>query len=151
MKKILFLVCVIALSSCTGNSNDSKIDADDVTNTASAKGKENTDLPEMTFEEEVFDFGMLTQGETVSHDFTFTNTGKTNLVISGASGSCGCTVPKWPKEPIAPGSKQKINVVFNSEGKRGQQEKTVTIVTNCEPATRVIRIKCDVIVAETAK
>ncbi|MCC6371709.1 MAG: DUF1573 domain-containing protein [Bacteroidia bacterium] len=151
MKKLLLLAGVIILSSCTNNSGEDKIGTDDVTNSASANGKVNTNLPEMTFEEEVFDFGMLTQGETVSHDFTFTNTGKTNLVISGASGSCGCTVPKWPKEPIAPGAKAKINVVFNSESKRGIQEKTITIVTNCEPATRIIRIKCDVIVAETAK
>ena len=70
---------------------------------------------------------------------------------TNANGSCGCTVPEWPSEPVKPGAEGKINVVFSSEGKSGLQEKTVTIVTNCEPATKVIRIKTEIIVAETAK
>jgi hypothetical protein len=60
-------------------------------------------------------------------------------------------VPEWPKEPISPGQNAKINVIFNSEGKSGYQEKSITIVTNCEPATRVIKIKTDIVVPETAK
>ena len=70
---------------------------------ASADGKKKEILPEIKFTEEVFDFGRITQGEKVSHAFTFKNTGTKNLIISGASGSCGCTVPEWPKEPIKPG------------------------------------------------
>jgi len=60
-------------------------------------------------------------------------------------------VPEWPKEPILPGESGKIDVIFSSDGKSGYQEKTITIVSNCEPATRVIRIKCEIIVAETAR
>jgi hypothetical protein len=127
------------------------IDSSDVTNTASANGTVTSDMPEIQFEEEVFDFGKITQGEVVSHDFKFKNTGKSNLIISGASGSCGCTVPKWPKEPVLPGNEGKLNVVFTSEGKKGIQEKTITIVTNCEPSTRIIRIKADILVVESVK
>jgi len=127
------------------------IDSSDVSNNASANGKINSSLPEMQFEEEVFDFGKITQGEVVSHDFKFKNIGNSNLIISGASGSCGCTVPKWPKEPILSGKEGKINVVFSSEGKKGLMDKTVTIVTNCEPSTRIIRIKAEVIVVESVK
>jgi len=127
------------------------MDTDAVSNSASANGEEKGDLPEIKFAEEVFDFGKITQGEKVSHAFTFKNVGKKNLIISGASGSCGCTVPEWPEEPIKPGGEGTINVVFSSEGKSGMQEKTVTIVTNCEPATRVIRIKTEIVVPETAK
>jgi hypothetical protein len=152
MKKILAAVSLLFLFSCNNNGNENgEVGTDVISNNASANGKSNENLPEITFEEEVFDFGRITQGEKVSHAFKFKNTGEKNLIISGASGSCGCTVPEWPKEPIPPGGEGKIDVIFSSEGKSGFQEKTVTIVTNCEPATRVIRIKTEIIVAETAK
>lgn len=151
MKKIIILATALSLWACSNSTNDSGLSSDEVSNNASAEGKINGDLPQMTFTEEVYDFGKITQGEKVSHEFVFKNTGKKNLIISGASGSCGCTVPEWPKEPVLAGADSKINVVFNSEGKRGQQEKTVTIVTNCEPSTKIIKIKAEVIVAETAK
>lgn len=145
----IFLLSVV-LFSCNNDENKG-IDASSVSNTASANGKTNSSLPEIKFDEEVFDFGKITQGEVVSHDFKFKNIGNSNLIISGASGSCGCTVPKWPKEPILTNGEGKMNVVFSSEGKKGIQEKTITIVTNCEPSTRIIRIKADVIVAESVK
>lgn len=151
MKQLVIVALLLSVFSCSHDNAGDQLGTDAITNSASADGKVNTSLPEISFEEEEFDFGRITQGEKVSHAFTFKNTGKSNLVISGASGSCGCTVPEWPKEPIKPGDSGKINVVFSSEGKKGMQEKTVTIVTNCEPATRVIRIKTDIIVAETAK
>lgn len=150
MKKIILILCVLALASCNSGDKDG-IGTDAVSNNESADGKVNGNLPEIKFEEEVYDFGPITQGEKVSHAFTFKNTGNKNLIISGASGSCGCTVPEWPKEPIKPGQSGKIDVVFNSEGKSGIMDKTVTIITNCEPATRIIRIKTEVVVAETAK
>lgn len=151
MKKIFVLASLVFLFSCDNSEDNGSVSSDSVSNNASAKGNINADLPEIKFDEEVFDFGRITQGEKVSHSFTFKNVGKKNLIISGASGSCGCTVPDWPKEPILPGGTGMIDVVFSSEGKSGAQEKTVTVVTNCEPATRVIRIKADIIVAETAK
>lgn len=151
MKKIAVFLLSATLFACGNSEQDDKLSTDEVSVSASANGSEKDNLPEIKFEEEVFDFGRITQGERVSHAFVFKNTGKKNLIISGASGSCGCTVPEWPKEPIKPGAEGKINVVFNSEGKSGLQEKTVTIVTNCEPATRIVRIKTEIIVAETAK
>ncbi len=152
MKKIALLLLAAALYSCSdGQNNGGGLGTDAVSNSASADGNKSADLPEMTFEEEVFDFGKITQGEKVSHSFVFKNTGNKNLIISNAQGSCGCTVPEWPKEPVQPGKTGKINVVFSSEGKSGLQEKTITIVTNCEPATKVIRIKTEIIVAETAR
>ncbi|MDP3556859.1 MAG: DUF1573 domain-containing protein [Bacteroidota bacterium] len=151
MKKTLFAVFIFSLCACSNNENDNAINTDIVNNSSSANGKNDSKLPEIKFEEEEFDFGKITQGEIVSHAFSFKNTGKQNLIISGASGSCGCTVPHWPKEPIKAGEENKINVVFSSEGKSGIQEKTITIVTNCEPATRILKIKTEIIVAETAK
>ena len=149
MSKNLLVSGVLALLlvACGGNekvSND--ISTNDVMNSKSADGEDSGELPLMKFEEETHDFGRITQGEKVSYAFKFTNTGKSNLIISSAAGSCGCTVPEWPKEPIAPGKEGKINVIFSSEGKSGMQEKTITVVTNCEPATQVIRIKTNIIV-----
>jgi hypothetical protein len=152
MKRLILALGLLTLFSCNnGASKGAGIDTDAISNSESADGKTDIDISEMTFEEDVFDFGKIIQGEKVSHAFNFKNTGKKSLIISNASGSCGCTVPDWPREPVQPGQSGKINVVFSSEGKSGLQEKTVTIVTNSEPATKVIRIKADIIVAETAK
>ncbi len=101
-------------------------------------------LTELKFTEEVFDFGNLTDGEKASHVFKFKNTGKEPLLISNAKGSCGCTVPKWPKEPIAPGGSGEIEVTFDSKGKKGAQTKNVTITANTEPANTIIKIKAEV-------
>lgn len=87
----------------------------------------------MTFEEQTFDFGTVTEGEKVSHTYMFTNTGNEPLVLSDAKGSCGCTVPKWPREPIAPGETGQITVEFNSKGKKGQRNQKVTITANTNP------------------
>lgn len=141
----------ILLGSCSNDNQEQGLSTNDVINSASANGENKGTLPEIKFEEEEHDFGRITQGEKVSYAFKFKNIGKGNLIIASAAGSCGCTVPEFPKEPVLPGQEGKINVVFNSEGKSGIQEKTITVVTNCEPSTRVIRIKTNVIVAEAVK
>ena len=81
--------------------------------------------------------------------FRFRNVGQSNLIISSAQGSCGCTVPEWPKEPIKPGEEGKINIIFNSTGKQGLQNKTITLIANTIPNTKVIAIKGEVLVPNT--
>lgn len=85
-------------------------------------------------EKKVFDFGTITEGDTVEHDFQFTNVGEFPLIINNITASCGCTTPEWPREPIAPGAESTIKVRFNSKGKVGMNTKTVTIFANTEPA-----------------
>ena len=94
----------------------------------------------LEFSETTFDFGEVDEGEKVSHVYKFTNTGSEPLVISNAKGSCGCTVPKWPKNPIAPGETGDILVEFNSKGKAGKQTKRVTITANTDPAQSFLTI-----------
>jgi hypothetical protein len=113
--------------------------------TASVTADNVVKTTEIKFEEERFNFGTITQGEKVKHTFKFKNTGSEELVIVSAKGSCGCTVPEWPKEPIAPGADGEIYVVFNSDGKSGKQVKQVSIVANTEPATSVIALEGDII------
>ncbi|MES2567665.1 MAG: DUF1573 domain-containing protein [Bacteroidota bacterium] len=145
---ILVLSLIVLTTSCKEQRTD--ISTNDIMNTKSANGNSNADLPEIKFEEETHDFGRITQGEKVTYGFKFKNTGGANLIISSASGSCGCTIPDYPKKPILPGEEALINVVFASEGKSGIVEKSVTIVTNCEPSTRIIYIKANIIVPTSA-
>ena len=97
--------------------------------------------PVMTFKTKEHDFGTIAQGEKVETVFNFKNTGESNLVISKAVGSCGCTVPEYPKEPIAPGKTAKILVSFNSAGKNGKQMKTVSLTTNTLEGNEILTIK----------
>ena len=99
----------------------------------------------MQFEEQSFDFGSIKEGEKVEHVFKFKNTGKNPLIIQSARGSCGCTVPEYPREPIPPGGTGQMLVKFDSEGKKGNQEKHVTITANTIPAESRISIKAAVI------
>jgi len=126
------------------------ISTDVISVPASGTGKpaEPGSAPVMTFNEEKHDFGKITQGEKVSYSFMFKNTGGSDLVISSAQGSCGCTVPSYPHTAIKAGATSKIDVVFNSEGKSGLVQKTVTLVTNCNPSTKVISISSTIIVPE---
>ncbi len=112
--------------------------------TLSNVGNDNANQPSFKFNEEQFDFGTIMQGEKVTHAFEFTNSGKEPLVISNASGSCGCTVPEWPKEPIMGGAKAVIKVTFNSEGKQGVQDKTITLQSNARQNPMVIHLKGNV-------
>jgi len=82
------------------------------------------------FTEEVFDYGFIMQGDTVQHDFYFKNVGNDDLVIKRVEPSCGCTVPIYPKEPIAPGEDGKIAVTFKSAGKLGRQVPSIKVFTN---------------------
>ncbi|WP_057935790.1 DUF1573 domain-containing protein [Algoriphagus resistens] len=93
---------------------------------------------EITFKEKSIDFGDITQGEKVAHTFELTNTGSAPLIISNVAATCGCTVPSWPKEPIAPGKSSEIKVSFNSAGKMGKQNSVVRIYSNAsEPIEKV--------------
>lgn len=123
-----------ACNEASTNEAKTEVTADNVEKTTS-----------ISFEEERFNFDVVTQGEKVKHSYKFKNTGDEDLVIVSAKGSCGCTVPEWPKEPIAPGGEGEIYVVFNSEGRSGRQVKQVSLVANTEPATSVLVLEGEVV------
>lgn len=151
MKKgILMLAAVTAMvfTSCKDKAAD-KVKAENVEE-AAVRDANAEKFPVLTFKEESFDFGTINEGDVVEHTFTFTNTGDGPLVITAAKGSCGCTVPTWPKgETIAPGESGELLVKFNSRGKKNIQNKTVTISANTEKGKEVIRIKANVTPATT--
>lgn len=103
-----------------------------------AKAQEAASGPVITFNEKTKDFGDIVQGAKVEHTFVLTNTGNSPLVISNVAATCGCTVPNWPKEPVAPGKSAEIKVSFNSAGKMGKQNSIVRIYSNAsEPIEKV--------------
>lgn len=100
---------------------------------------DNPNAPEITFEKEVHDYGTIKQGADGGCEFKFKNTGREPLIISNARGSCGCTVPQWPKDPIKPGESGVIKVNYDTK-RVGPINKTVTITSNAKSANKVIRI-----------
>ncbi|MBI1222028.1 MAG: DUF1573 domain-containing protein [Bacteroidetes bacterium] len=103
-------------------------------------------LPVLSFEKDMYEFpGTIEEGERVRHSFKFTNTGKSDLIISDASAPCGCTIPSYSKEPIPPGGEGKIDVEFNSTGKGGgRMEKSVRVTSNAIPKVTELRIVVNV-------
>jgi hypothetical protein len=96
-----------------------------------ADGEENLeDLGCLQFADSTHDFGTLHEGDVVEYDFEYTNIGKKNVLINDASSTCGCTVPEYTREPIAPGAKGNMKVKFNSAGKFGAVEKPITVYNN---------------------
>jgi len=94
------------------------------------KPKKKKKRAKMHFPEKVYDYGFIMQGDTVQHDFYFKNVGNDDLLIKSVTPSCGCTVPIYPKEPIAPGEDGKISVMFKSAGKLGRQIPNISVLTN---------------------
>lgn len=135
MKKVMLFTVGVFMATACNNA------ADRIENSAVPASEEMMEaLPEIVFESEFHDFGEITEGMVVKHTFTFTNEGEGPLIISNAQGSCGCTVPDWPRQPIAPGESADINVSFNSTGRAGKQDKRVTLTTNAVPQTKVLNI-----------
>lgn len=101
---------------------------------------------EITFKETTHDFGSFPEDSTnLSYSFEFTNTGDGPLIIHQAIATCGCTIPKYPKEPIKPGESGIITVFYNSYGRPGHFYKSVTIRTNAKNDVTRLHIKGDMI------
>lgn len=132
MKKILFIAMVFIFTTAVIAQEKDKAESEKV------KKEEMKPGPRIAFTEEKFDFGDIHQGDKVEHVFKFENSGTEPLILTDVRSTCGCTVPKWPREPIPPGQKSKITVRFNSAGKMGKVNKVVKIVSNAvDPITQV--------------
>lgn len=146
MKKIfLSLVAIAVLAAC----NNEQKPAETVANNGAINANVSPDIdPEnaaaFKFEKESYDFGQINEGEKVSYEFTFRNVGKSPLIITAATATCGCTVPEFPKEPIAPNEEGKISVVFDSAGKAGMQNKVITITANTVPSGTELHLIGDI-------
>ena len=148
---VIIILCVAFVGACKNPKNSTEVENTinpsvvDNPVSASTKKKSKDNIPVFKFDVESHDFGKIIQGEKVSFAFQFKNIGKGDLVIRAAQGSCGCTVPEFPKESIRPGDKGMINVTFNSEGREGHQDKTITIISNTMPNTHTLTVTGNVV------
>jgi hypothetical protein len=114
----------------TMGANPSEMQAGEVENPTSIK-----------YESELYEFGTVNTGAKVRKVFKFTNTGENPLIITNAEASCGCTVPTWSKEPVAPGKSGEMLVIFDTAGKEGLQEKRITVTANTNPPVSFLIVK----------
>ncbi|MGV3507759.1 MAG: DUF1573 domain-containing protein [Sphingobacteriaceae bacterium] len=130
MKKIVLTLLAASVVAISCNSNTAKNTETDSTANATAVAEGNATI---SFEKNNYDFGKITETEKVTHEFKFINNGTEPLIISSATATCGCTVPEYPKEPVAPGESGVIKVVYDSKGQPGMQHKVVTVTANTTP------------------
>jgi hypothetical protein len=97
------------------------------------------------FNEEVHEFGEIPEGPKATHEFHFTNTGNSPLILTNVRTSCGCTSPFWPREPIAPGESSKISVEYNTQNRVGPFNRSVTITSNADTPSKQLFIKGTVV------
>ena len=140
---MLIILTGVLLASC-GN-RDPKASAGSINIEASAdsgRAREAREqgAPAITFEKTTHDFGTITEGEVAEYHFRFKNTGNAELLISSAEASCGCTIPEYSKEPIAPGEEGYIKVKFNSEGRLDKFTKEITVLSNTVPTATELTI-----------
>ncbi len=124
----------------TENANN-KLNVDIINNPRTPDNSNLGELGVLQFADSLHDFGNVKEGDIVSYDFEYKNTGKAPVIITEARASCGCTVPEYTKDPILPGATGKMQVTFNSDGKPGANYKNVTIKSNANPGSQDIAIK----------
>ncbi len=153
MKKVfLTLYClaitgVVAVNAQTNNANTPAPTVAPQTTAAPQPAAAPTPDPDagvFKFKEETHDYGEVPEGPLAECDFTFKNVGKKPIVITEAHGSCGCTVPKWPSEPILPGKTGTIHVAYTTQGRQGPIMKDVTINSNAKQSPMVLHIRGNV-------
>jgi len=137
MKKFFVLAFAVA-SFAACQQSKSSVTTDSTVAATKTVAPENAAV--ISFESGMYNFGKISQGEKVNHEFKFKNTGKSPLIITNATATCGCTTPDIPKAPIKPGESGVIKVVFNSTGKMGMQDKIVTITSNANPETTEVHL-----------
>lgn len=136
---IVLLSLGLAFVSCKENAT-SKIEDTNLETAKERDAKISLGSAIIEFDTKDYDFGTVKEGDVVEGVFKVANRGKTDLVITDASASCGCTVPEWPKEAIKPGDSAQIKFSFNSKGRTGKQSKTITLQTNTANVTETLRI-----------
>ena len=135
-----FVISSVIITSCGNTNAASKVKKENVIEATKRDNDISKGAPIVAFDRLVHDFGTVDEGEVINTSFVVTNSGKSNLVITDAKSTCGCTVPVWPKEPIAPGESAEVKVKFNTRGKPNKQSKSVTLYTNTATGREVVKV-----------
>jgi hypothetical protein len=145
MKKITilfaFLLATNLIISCADGKASTKVNKQNLDTAKTRDAEIKQGVASISFDKKEYDFGTVNEGEIVETVFKVTNSGTIDLVITNATGSCGCTVPVWPKAPIKPGETGDIAVKFNTSGKPNRQMKTVTLTANTESGREVLTLR----------
>ena len=150
MKKLTYTLLSIGfltLVACQNNDTN-KLPAKVINISATADSTSSTNSttkPEITFTEKGHNFGPMQEGDVVEYSFKFKNTGNADLLIVSATASCGCTVPDYPKDLIKPDTEGYLKVKFDSKGKVGMFDKTVTVICNTEMRETILTISGEVL------
>lgn len=149
LKKTVAMIAIasLVLTACKKENAALRID-DETAKQAEVAHAQSGNLPVAEFDNMEHDFGTIKAGDKVEHVYKVTNKGTADLVISEVKPSCGCTVPDFTKEPIKPGAAGDIKVIFDSTGKSGNQEKTVTVTLNTEKASEILKFKANIAAAQ---
>lgn len=146
MKKITLslaiLVATAFMVSC-GNTGSAttKINKANVEEAKSRDAEASRGVASISVDKKEYDFGTVNEGDIIETTFKITNSGKTDLVITDAQVTCGCTVPVWPKAPIKPGETKDVEVKFNTNGKQNRQQKNITLITNTQTGREILTLK----------
>ena len=150
MKKyFLFITLPIIIASCDVKrkdkiADDSKLDSIKLVQQKMVQDDAMKNTTTVQMIDSAYNFGTITEGEKVEYSYRFKNTGTNPLVIFEAHASCGCTVPEKPEKPILPGETGFLKVVFNSTGKKGHNEKDITVSANANPAFPILKLSGEI-------
>lgn len=131
---LLFILFILVSISCGRPSPELSGHTVELTDSLNAEG-----TAEMEFRTSRYDFGTVSHGEKLAYTFIYKNTGNIPLVIYSARADCGCTVPEYDNKPVAPGKEGNLKAVFNTQGFRGYQTKTIQVTTNAGMQTLALR------------
>jgi len=146
--RILLVAGVFVLASChQKTAKEGEFSVKDVHIPQTAEGlsaKDAGKMPVISFETKTYDFGDVVEGERLTYNFKFKNTGKSNLIIYSSEATCGCTTSQPPKAPVRPGESGEITVTFDSKGQKGKVQKRILVGANTYPSETILMITANV-------
>ncbi|SHG10327.1 Protein of unknown function [Flavobacterium segetis] len=151
MKKIVTLALLLVLGVTASNAQETSKKATKVKAKTTAIANSKVDGAGMVFVSETIDYGTVAYNSDGKREFVFTNNGNKPLIITNAQGSCGCTVPSYPREPIAPGAKGVIGVKYDTSRAGQAFTKTITLTTNAIVPSKTLTIKGNVLAIDASK
>lgn len=140
INSVVWIVMILILMACTGQ-NDSPGSDDEVYSELSEDPSKQSIISFISLSH---DFGTIIEGEMVVCYFDYENSGENDLVINSVEATCGCTTPDWSSEPLQPGEKEKLKIIFDASGRSGQQQKVVTVSSNASNSTIKLTVKANV-------
>jgi len=140
-KAMVFLSVSTLLAACMSHNGSETASSSQLSKTALNAGGQAL----MVFDTLEHDFGTIIEGERLMCYFPYRNNGEGQLLLTSVKASCGCTIPNWNREPLAPGKSEELKVLFDASGRKGKQHKQITVHSNSGTEAVYLTIKANVI------